>query len=99
VSEEQEITSSSTALSPAQVRYRGEGNIEAIVFAHATVTLAHGPIPSLKWPAMTMDFRVQEAALLQSFKPGQKVVFEIAEEPAGEFVIVRIQPADSFHDH
>jgi len=99
VSEEQEITSSSTALSPAQVRYRGEGQIEAIDFAHATVTLAHGPIPSLKWPAMTMDFRVQEAALLQSFKPGQKVAFEIAEEPAGEFVIVRIQPADSFHDH
>lgn len=99
VSEEQEITSSSTALSTAKVRYRGEGKLEAIDFAHATVTLAHGPIPSLKWPAMTMDFRVQEAALLQSFKPGQKVVFEIAEEPAGEFVIVRIQPADSFHDH
>lgn len=99
VSEAQEVTSSSTALSPAQVRYRGEGKIEAIDFAHATATLAHGPIESLKWPAMTMDFRVQEAALLQSFKPGQKVVFEIAEEPAGEFVIVRIQPADSFHDH
>ena len=63
------------------------------------MTLAHGPIESLKWPAMTMDFRVREAALLQSFKPGQKVIFEIAEESDGEFVIVRIQPADTFHDH
>ena len=78
---------------------RGEGLIEAIDFTHATVTLAHGPIESLKWPAMTMDFRFLEPTLLQSFKPGQKVIFEIAEESAGEFVIVRIQPADTFHDH
>lgn len=99
VSGEQEIASSSAVLSASQVRYRGEGSIEAIDFAHTTVTLAHGPIASLQWPAMVMDFRVQEPALLQAFKPGQKVIFEIAEESAGEFVIVRIQPADTFHDH
>ncbi|MBP6057652.1 MAG: efflux RND transporter periplasmic adaptor subunit [Nitrosomonas sp.] len=99
VSEKQEIASSSTVLSSAPVQYRGEGRIEAIDFTHATVTLAHGPIESLKWPAMTMDFRFLEPTLLQSFKPGQKVIFEIAEESAGEFVIVRIQTADTFHDH
>lgn len=97
--DKQEVESSSAVLSPSQVQYRGEGRIDAIDFAHATMTLAHGPIESLKWPAMTMDFRVREAALLQSFKPGQKVIFEIAAEPDGEFVIVRIQPADTFHDH
>ncbi|SEF50619.1 efflux RND transporter periplasmic adaptor subunit [Nitrosomonas ureae] len=99
VSGEQEIAPSSAVLSASQVQYRGEGSIEAIDFSHATVTLAHGPIASLKWPAMVMDFRVQEPLLLQAFKPGQKVIFEIAEESAGEFVIVRIQPADTFHDH
>ncbi len=99
VSGEQEIVSSSAVLSSAQVQYRGEGRIEAIDFTHATVTLAHGPIESLKWPAMTMDFRFIEPTLLQSFKPGQKVIFEIAEESAGEYVIVRIQPVDTFHDH
>ncbi len=99
VSSEQEIKPSSAVLSPSQVRYRGEGSIEAIDFTHSTVTLAHGPIDSLKWPAMTMDFRFLEPTLLQSFKPGQKVIFEIAEESAGEFVIVRIQPAATFHDH
>lgn len=99
VSAEQEIVPSSAVLSSAQVQYRGEGRIEAIDFTHATVTLAHGPIESLKWPAMTMDFRFLEPTLLQSFKPGQKVIFEIAEESAGEYVIVRIQPATTFHDH
>ena len=97
--DQQEIESGSAVLSPAQVQYRGEGRIEAIDFTHSTITLAHGPIESLQWPAMTMDFRVQEPAVLNSFKPGQKVLFEIAKESAGEFVIVRIQSADTFHDH
>lgn len=97
--DQQEIESGSAVLSPAQVQYRGEGRIEAIDLTHAVITLAHGPIESLQWPAMTMDFRVQEPAVLNSFKPGQKILFEIAKESAGEFVIVRIQSADTFHDH
>lgn len=74
--------------------HRGEGTINAMDFAHAAVTLAHGPIASLQWPAMTMDFHVSDPALLRSLKPGQKVIFEITEESAGEYIIVHIQPAD-----
>ena len=59
--------------------------------ARTTITLAHGPIASLKWPAMTMDFRVKDPALLQMLKPGQKIAFDMIEEPAGEYVIVRVQ--------
>ena len=59
----------------------------------ASVTLAHGPIASLKWPAMTMDFKVKDAALLRAVKPGQKVVFDLTGEASGEYVIVRIQAA------
>ena len=83
-----------SAAAPSPVTHHGEGNIEAIDFAHATVTLAHGPISSLRWSSMTMDFRVSDPALFRSLKIGQKVVFEITEESAGEYVIVRIQPAD-----
>ena len=78
---------------PASTTHRGEGSIEAMDWAHATVTIAHGPIASLKWPAMTMDFRAEDPALLRPLKPGQKVEFEIVEGSAGEYVIVRIQPA------
>lgn len=85
-----ESRSGTSASAPA--RHRGDGSIEAIDWAHATVTIAHGPIASLKWPAMTMDFRAREPALLRSLKPGQKVAFEMAEEPDGEYVIVRIHP-------
>jgi Cu(I)/Ag(I) efflux system membrane fusion protein len=71
--------------------HHGEGIIEAIDFAHATVTLAHGPIASLTWPAMVMDFRVRDPAWLRTLKPGQKIGFEIIEESAGEYVIARIE--------
>ncbi len=83
-----------TALGPAPVpaSHQGVGNIKEMDWAHVMVTIAHDPIASLNWPAMTMDFRAKDPALLRSLKPGQKVDFEIVEESAGEYVIVRIQP-------
>lgn len=79
---------------PAET-HRGEGGIEAIDFAHATITLAHGPIASLNWPSMMMDFRVADPALLRLLKPGQQVAFEITEKSAGEYVIVHIHLVDT----
>ena len=73
--------------------HRGEGTVMAVDPAHASVTLAHGPIASLKWPAMTMDFKVKDAALLRTLKPGQKIVFDMVGEAGGEYVIIRIQAA------
>jgi Cu(I)/Ag(I) efflux system protein CusF len=35
----------------------GEGVIKAVDIKAGTVVIAHGPIPALKWPAMTMKFR------------------------------------------
>ena len=75
--------------------HRGEGVIEAIDVINTTVTLAHGPIASLSWPAMVMDFRVLNPALLRTLKPGQEIAFEITEASPGEYIIVRIQPQDS----
>jgi Cu(I)/Ag(I) efflux system membrane fusion protein len=77
---------------PAPVHH-GSGNIKDMDWAHATVTIAHDPIASLNWPAMTMDFRARDPELLRALKPGQKVDFEIVEKSAGEYVIVRVHPA------
>lgn len=92
--EKQENSGKLSAISKPMV-YRGEGSIEAIDFAHALITLAHGPITSLNWPSMTMDFRVTDPASLRSLEPGQKVSFEITEESAGEYVIIHIHPAQA----
>ncbi|HEY6043787.1 MAG TPA: efflux RND transporter periplasmic adaptor subunit [Nitrosospira sp.] len=82
----------SGAAAPAPMSHHGVGSVEAVDWAHATVTIAHDPIASLNWSAMTMDFRARDPALLRPLKPGEKVDFEIVEESAGEYVIVRIQP-------
>jgi membrane fusion protein, copper/silver efflux system len=81
------------AAAAAPATYRGEGVVKAVDAAHASVTLAHEPIASLKWPAMTMDFKVKDAALLRALKPGQRVVFDLAGESGGEYTIVGIQAA------
>ena len=55
------------------------------------VTLAHGPVNSLNWPPMTMDFRVRDKASLAALKPGQQVEFDLVEEQKGSYVISRIK--------
>ena len=77
----------------ATATHRGEGTVEAVDPANASVTLAHGPIASLKWPAMTMDFKVKDAAMLRTLKPGQRIVFDMTGEPGGEYTIVGIEAA------
>jgi Cu(I)/Ag(I) efflux system protein CusF len=44
------------------------------------VTIAHGPVESLKWPAMTMNFRVKDKALLDGLSSGKKVEFEFVQQ-------------------
>ena len=73
--------------------HRADGTIEAVDAANAGLTIAHGPIASLKWPPMTMDFKVKDKALLRALKPGQKVVFDLVGESGGEYTIVGIQAA------
>jgi Cu(I)/Ag(I) efflux system membrane fusion protein len=72
--------------------HSGEGSIEAVDWARSTVTISHGPIASLHWPSMTMDFLVRDPSLLRTLKPGQKIGFEMVEEPAGEYIIVHVHP-------
>lgn len=38
--------------------HRANGRVQAI--GVGTITLAHGPVPALQWPAMTMTFRIPE---------------------------------------
>jgi len=90
--EKEQVKPGANAATAGSVTHRGEGSVEAVDSARATLKLAHGPIASLKWPAMTMEFRVKDPALLRTLKPGRKIAFDLAEEAAGEYVIVRVQP-------
>jgi Cu(I)/Ag(I) efflux system membrane fusion protein len=51
--EKQQTASSPSAATSPSATHRGEGIVEAIDLSHGKVTLSHGPIASLAWPAMT----------------------------------------------
>ena len=72
--------------------HRAEGTVESVDAQAGTVSLRHEPVPSLKWPAMTMDFKLATPALLQALKPGARVGFEFVERQAGEWVITQVAP-------
>jgi Cu/Ag efflux protein CusF len=69
----------------------GVGVIKAIDAKAGSITLAHEPIPALKWPAMVMPFKLAKPELVKGLKAGQSVSFEVqAEGMSG--VITAIKP-------
>jgi len=81
------------APSRAGVSHRAEGIVEAVDAKAGELTIQHGPVETLKWPAMTMAFKTANAAQLRAAAPGTKVAFEFVERSPGEWVITRIDPA------
>lgn len=55
----------------------GEGVVRSIDARANTVTIAHGPIAALGWPAMTMAFRVHSPEMLNNVAVGARVHFEL----------------------
>ena len=75
----------------AVVGHRAEGTVESVDLRAGTLSLNHGPVPTLKWPAMKMDFRSANASLLSGLKPGQRVGFEFVERQPGEYIVTSIR--------
>ena len=73
--------------------HRGEGTVQTVDAKSGMVKIEHGPIASLKWPAMSMEFKVADKTQLARLSKGQAVEFDLSEQAAGEFVITRIAPA------
>ncbi|WP_423140822.1 efflux RND transporter periplasmic adaptor subunit [Parablastomonas sp. CN1-191] len=69
-------------VAPATARptYQAEGSITAI--DARSVTISHGPIPAIKWPAMQMRF-LSPPATARAFKRGDRVSFSFDQPPEG----------------
>jgi Cu/Ag efflux protein CusF len=77
---------------PSAVGHHAEGTVKAIDAKAGTVSITHGPVASLKWPGMTMDFTPANTALFAGVKPGAAIAFEFVERSPGEWVITKIAP-------
>ena len=73
--------------------HKASGKIDAIDAKAGTVSLEHAPVASLNWPAMTMEFKLSNSALLKDLKAGAAIEFEFVERAPGEWVITALKPA------
>lgn len=77
--------------------YEATGRIESIDLSSNSVSMTHDPIPDLQWPAMTMDFGLDNAEVTAGILPGEPIWFAFEDRGDGEFVITRIQKMDGAH--
>lgn len=75
---------------PGAEVHRGEGRVEKV--GPEAVTLSHGPIPSMKWGDMTMDFMLPAAGVPVGVKEGAMVTFEFRPNAKGQFELTTIAP-------
>ena len=71
--------------------HHASGKIESID-AHSAL-ISHGPVPSLKWGPMTMEFAVRHGVGIEGVKPGDTIAFDFVQTPKGEFEITGLTPS------
>ena len=59
--------------------HKGSGTVSKVDSEKGTVTIAHGPVESMNWPAMTMTFKVKDKKMLGKVKEGDKVDFSFVQ--------------------
>ena len=80
-------------MAPANTGHRAEGQVESIEAGSSALRIRHGPVESLKWPPMTMQFQLANESLRKDLKPGAMISFEFVERGPGEWVITSVKPA------
>jgi Cu/Ag efflux protein CusF len=66
------------------------GTVEKVDLAAGKITIDHAPIPNLDMDSMTMVFRVQDAGMLKTVKPRDKVRFT-ADRVNGQITVTKIE--------
>lgn len=67
-----------------------EGRITAVLLDQSQLRIAHGAIPSLGWPAMTMDFIASTDIDLIKVKSGDNVLFTISKGDGDAYVVTSL---------
>ena len=73
-----------------QVVHVAKGVVTKVDPAAGIVTVAHEAVKSLKWPAMSMGFKVKDKMLLDKFTVGNKVEVEFEQE-GKDFVVTSVK--------
>ena len=69
--------------------HSGDAKVEKV--GKDSITLSHGPIPSMQWGPMTMEFKLPKEGVPPGIAEGSNVHFEFKQDPQGRFEITSIQ--------
>lgn len=75
------VPAGQTGAAPAHAAYSASGEVTAV--SSDEITISHGPVPDLEWPAMTMTFRASRADMLAEVAPGDQVSFSFRQTDGG----------------
>ncbi len=87
--QEQEGSAAATS-QPAGKVHSANGDITEI--SADSVTVSHGPVESIGWPAMTMAFQASSQEMLQGLNVGDPVDFQF-QEAGGQYLLTSIKKA------
>lgn len=80
------IDAPKAAASSAQMTHMATGVVKKVDTQAGLVTLAHEPVKTMNWPAMTMGFQVKDKMLFDKLAVGKKVDFEFVQGSKGYVV-------------
>jgi Cu(I)/Ag(I) efflux system periplasmic protein CusF len=69
-----------------------DGEVRRVDKDAKKITIRHAAIPKLDMPAHTMVFQVQDPAMLEQVKVGDKIRFD-AEKVGGAFLLTKVEAA------
>ena len=75
---------------PEAATHKTTAVVKGVDAANGKVKLAHEPIKSLNWPAMTMEFSAKDPALLDKLAVGKKVEVEFVQQ-GSDYVITAVK--------
>jgi Cu/Ag efflux protein CusF len=76
---------------------QGSGMVNSVDPSGHKISLSHNAIPSIGWPAMTMEFAVAPSVDLGAAKPGAHVNFTMQRGGDGMYIIQSVTPTGGGH--
>ncbi len=74
------------ASAPIAMSHQATGVVKKIDLQAGLVTVAHEPVKTMNWPAMTMGFMVKDKLLFDKLSVGKKLDFEFVQSGKGYVV-------------
>lgn len=70
------------------------GTFNSADAAKGTVNISHAPVPAAGWPAMTMDFKLENAAEAANIEAGERVDLHFTIDGGMNATITHLAPVE-----